>query len=568
MSFPTNCNGRLISVEKSTGCTLTRASIQAMTPQMFEDQGFKEVYLDSWYGASREARLAGYKENSLMMLLNGRISGLKGALQKQNVQGGPSVILPYVVMQQRRHINMNTWKVVSGTAAPGAGSNGLPAHAQRVVVANSGSIFGTTIPDIHNQFVPGRNLLIEYKDATTSVARSAQYNIQASAAGSVANTANLTLVPNRSEDWWAAASAADKLPWQIGGAGGGDAASGATAIILANAISDYESSGGQAQALNNRSLLTFWLQNSRFVWEYTDEYLAALNAEKTSQFYKKFRTLPLAEQRAQVFMNFEKELLNSFFYGQAINENQTVEGYANLPQVQDPNQPGCTIEYKAHALGVDTMLSACGRITDHQGNKLALDVLAEAGYLMKRSRAADGTSVQVVDFLTSRFEAGKIHDIMVKFFKSKYGVSYERNMALNQSLTFDNQVELQYNTYQLPPELGGYTLAIFWHEYFDDRIASAAAGALNAASADRQRTLWGIDWTDITWGVASGNKVNRQTNEADALYMYVMKINAKHVFMQSMGWTVELQDPNRHLIVKNFSNECPSFVFTACDLAA
>jgi hypothetical protein len=41
-----NCNPRLIQVDQSCGCTLTRANILAMTDEIFESQGLLEVGMD------------------------------------------------------------------------------------------------------------------------------------------------------------------------------------------------------------------------------------------------------------------------------------------------------------------------------------------------------------------------------------------------------------------------------------------------------------------------------------------------------------------------------------------
>ncbi len=87
MAFPTNCNPRIISVDASTGCTLTRASIRGMTPQDFENQQFREVGMDKIITRSKEAKIAGVPENTLETLLMSSLKGIKGKLGQQPMPG-------------------------------------------------------------------------------------------------------------------------------------------------------------------------------------------------------------------------------------------------------------------------------------------------------------------------------------------------------------------------------------------------------------------------------------------------------------------------------------------------
>ena len=103
-AFPSNCVGRIINASPSTGCTLTRADIQGLTPNMFESFGFQEIGMDKVYANLREARLAGYRENTLQTLLMSRITNIKGQLMKSKISPSESVILPYISRRQKRNI--------------------------------------------------------------------------------------------------------------------------------------------------------------------------------------------------------------------------------------------------------------------------------------------------------------------------------------------------------------------------------------------------------------------------------------------------------------------------------
>lgn len=556
-SFNNNCAGRIINVSASTGCTLTRASIQALTPGAFEAQGFTEIYMDQVYARAREARAAGYVENTLQALLMSRISNIKGALNKMSVGTSESVILPYISFRQKRNINTNYFAVTAGAATTGAGTGNIPASAWDITVTNNPSVFGSALQNLEQYFLPGKTLFIEYASASTNISYSPQYKI-ISAQTSAVGVTTVTVVPNVSPSGWAGYNAAQKLPWQIGGAGGGAAAAGSLCYLGVNSISDYESWGGQDVAENTMGLIHFWLQISRVVHEYTDEYLKALNAALTSNYFKQFRQLPLAQQKMIQQAKYDRDMLNSAFYGQAeYSDKQTVENYRQLPQVVDPANPNCILEYKASALGFRTQLLNCGRVLDHQGNPLNLDNVFAVAYLLKRAREATGGEVDTIDIMTDRFTAGRILDMMITFYKAKYGANITRFYQPNMSLTFEDQVELYYNKYELPPEFGGISIAVFNHKFFDDKIAAMQG-------ANRGNVLWMLDWTDIQLGVAGTNSAVRQTNVLDNLYNYVMKINVKHVTMNSMMWTPIIEDPNRHYLIENFSSACPTLTVSGC----
>lgn len=550
MAFPNNCNPRVINVDASTGCTLTRASIRGMTPQDFEDQGFKEVGMDRIIQRAKEARLAGVVENTLETLLMSRLAPVKSSVAKQNIGGNESVILPYIYRRQKRNINSNYWKVAGGVANAGAGVGSVHPGAWDLTISNSPSPYASPLVNLSQYFLPGKYIIIETIDATTKTAYSLQFKIIA-AVDAGAN-ATVTVEPNITATTWNGYNNTQKAVYQpVNG----------MAFVLANSISDYESWCNQYNAENTNKLLTYWLQTTRETYEYSDEYLKALNAALTSGYFKDFRQLPLAEQKRIQAMKNTRDFINSVFYGQRINENQSVQTYTSLPQVVDPQNSNCVLEYKANALGFKTQLTDCNRVFDHQGNPLSLDLLAQVGYDLKRAREASGGSVDTIDIMTDRFTAGAILSLMTKFYKAKYGIETHRYYQPDQKLTFDNQVMFNYNVYQLPPDLGGFNLAVFTHPYFDDKLS-----AMDPAIKSRGRTIWAIDWTDIVIGIAGSNSANRQTNIYDNLYNCVIKPNIHHYQLTSTTWTTIMEDPARHYVIDNFSDACPTLTVAGCDL--
>lgn len=547
MAFPDNCSPRLIQVDESCGCTLTRADIRAMTPQDFEDQGFKEVYMDRVIAQTKEARIAGVPQRSLTDLLLSRFAPIK----QQAVDNGGSVIAPYILIPQRTIFNANYWQIEDGEATPGAGTGSIPASAWNLTVINSAGQFASDLAAIQNYFLPGRNIIVLRSDPVTGVSRTLQYKVLASAnadSGGVYK-ATVTVEPNYSAAGWAALSGPQKAVYQV---------TSGFIINLANSVSDYESWCYNDAAVNNMKLLTFWLQTIRETHCYSDAYLQALQAPLTSEYFKKFRELPLAQQRKQQELLAQKAFYDTVFFGQRITEQQTTSTYQNLPQVRDPLNPNCTLEYKANTLGLYTQLNDCGRVIDMQGGALDMDVVKGLLYSLKRTRENTGAEIMEIDAMTDRFTADNLLTLMIQYYKDKYGMDTTRFYKPGEAIRHDNQVLWNYNKYQFPEE--GVTLNVITDYFFDDHLSAAAA----AGQAARGRYLWMIDWSDVKIGIAKTSSVQRQTNIADNIYNCVITPNVQHYMLRSKTIAVMVQDPNRHSIITGFSDACPRLTVTAC----
>lgn len=549
MAFPTNnCDPRLIVVDDSTGCTLTRANIRAFTKQDFEDQGFKEVGMDRIIAQTKEARLAGVRERTLTDLLLSR----HVALRESSGGGSKSVIAPYTLVPRRNVVNANYFAIEAGAANSGAGTGGVH-HGRWDLTVNTGvSTFVSGLKDLEKYFMPGMTLIVENLSAADA-AQTVQFAVVSAANATAGGVEKATVVvePNVTDAAFDAYDSATQLVFQP---------TGGTVTLLANSISDYESWCEQGPAVNDLTLVEYWQQTTRWTHQFDDEYLKALEAPLTSQYFKKFRQLPLAQQRKQQEMQMEKAFYNTVFYGQEINEKQTVEGYTDLPQVMDPGNTTCALEFKANTLGVRTQLAACGKVSDKAGAVLNLDTLFETCYLLKRHRETTSGSIDVIDAMTDRFTAAKIRDLMLDYYNTKYSTSSQLFYQPGQKITYNGATVLEYNVYDLPDQ--GVQLAVFTDPYFDDRI-----GAFQTAHKSRSRGLWMIDWSDIAINVIGTNSVKRQTNTADSLYNCVITPNVTHYMLNSKTFEVRVGDANRHAVIENFSDACPTVTATPCTVS-
>lgn len=548
MAFPNNCTPRLIQVDDSCGCTLTRANIRAMTPQDFEDQGFKEVYMDRIIAQTKEARMTGVLQRSLTDLFLSKMVPIR--TNNLGQAGKQSIIAPFFMVPQRHNVNANYFLIYSAAATSGAGTGSVPASAWDIQIINEASQFATPLVGLERYFLPGRFITVLNKDTATGVGRTLQFKILNSVDSSPAGfaKATITVEPNYSTAGWAALSGAEKAVYQP---------THGLIVPLSNSVSDYESWCYQDPAENTNKLLVYWLQTIRETHCYNDEYLKALNAPLTSNYFKKFRELPLAEQRKRQAYLAERAFYNTVFYGQRISELQTVEGYTSLPQVRDVANPNCTLEYKANTLGIRQQLSDCGRVTDLQGAALNMDVISALAYSIRRNREIDSGSVTSIDIMTDRFTASNILDVMSAYYTSKYGLTNTRFYNPGQALKFEGQVLWNYNSYELPEQ--GVSLNVITDPFFDDYL-----DAFPISDKSRGRALWIIDWSDFQIGLAGSSSVTRQTNVADNIYNCVIKPNINHYQLTSKTIAVMMQDPNRHAVIENFADSCPTITVRNC----
>jgi len=538
-----NCTPRLVHVDQSTGCTLTRASIKGFTGADMELDEWKETGLARIIANTKEARMAGVPENSLTDLLLSR----HVPLPQTTVRTQGSIIQPFSLVPRRTIVNANYFNVEANAAHAGAGTT-HHTGARKLTVNLGSSPYKTNLPNIERYFLPGRYIHIASVDANGNATSTVWKILGGTDAPATAGTgkAYVTVQPNLSAAGYTALT--DKAPYQL--------ATGLV-VILANSVSDYESHAQQYPAENPLGLLEYWQQTVRWSHAYNDEYLKALQAPHTSEWFRKFRQLPLAKQRKLQESLNEREFFNMVFYGERINEFQTQAKWNSttsgegLDQVTDPANSNCLLEYKANTLGIRTQINECsGRLADMAGGPLNIDTIMETCYQLKRQREATGGSIDTIDCMTDRFTASLIRDVMMRYYKSKFGLETNRFWQASQKIEFEGYPMFAYNRYELPDQ--GVDLAVLTHTYFEDRYA-----ATPTAQKARGRQLLFIDWSDIDIGVCRTNSAKRKTNVADNMYRYVITPNVEHVLLQSKTIEVRVGDANRHAIVENFSLEAP-----------
>lgn len=591
VSFPgfsaNSCTPFYFQVDPSTGGSLTRCDIVPFTKATFAAQGLTEVGMDAVIAATAEARMAGVSQRSLYDLLLSRHVPATGG----QPAGNGSVIAPYTLVPRRYAVNALYFHVTAGTATlPGGFTAGathatwgyIPNGAWALTVSNgvaspigSGNNFNSNLQQIQNYFLPGSYISLDstvrYTGADNQTAVTGgggtledlvnvTYKVHA-ALNASATTATLIVSPvvgnttaSATDTAWGALTSAQKHAFQV---------TQGTLIKLSNSVSDYEQWCYQPPAVQNVDLVDYWHQTVRWTHKWNDEYKRALEAPKTSEFWKKFRSLPLAQQRAQQEALNQQDFFNTVFYGDAIDSvNQTVPNYALLPQVVDPYNSGVNIEFKANTLGIRTQLNRCSRVVDLKGGAINLDWIFEQSYALKRERGNTGADIQDIDLMTDRISASNIRDVMTRYYKAKLSVDtsvlIKENQKVVASVGGKERAMFSYNQYWLPDV--GVNLNVFTDQYFDDAIGAARALGTGTPTKNRARRMWVIDWSDVAINVHKVRTVKRDANSdvVDKLYNCTMEEVKTHYTFWSKKFDVRVGNPNRHFIIENFSEAQPT----------
>lgn len=551
MALAPNCLPRIIKVDSSCGCTLTNASVRGFTPGEMESLANKEVDLARIIANAAEAKALGVQERGLATLLRSSVKDIKPALQEKKIDE-QSMILPYIQRRQRSIINANFFAASAGVACPTAGTGGVPASAWNLTVNLGASVFKTSLESIERYFLPGTALnVLTWASAVDKTSRSLQFTVLA-AVNAGTNTATVTVVPNVSAAAWGAMTAPQKLVYQP---------TFGLVQTGANNVNDRESWCYNQPSDLSIKLLVNWIQTSRESRCVTDSYKKTLDLimqGKVNEFMRTFKYMPLAEQNKRQAQLSDDAWMRSVWYNQRINELQEPETYDQLPQVTDLADAGCVQEYKANALGIETILRDCGRVVDWNAAAPDLDYVFSQLALLKRYREADGDSIAVIDCMTDRYTAGRVLDIMTKYYKAKFGVDTIRFAKIGEKLVHEGQVLFNYNIYDLPDV--GVQLAVFHDQFFDDQLAAfpATAGAATDFKS-RGRNLWFMDWSDVSIGVGATKSVVRKSPDAatNEQYKCVIQPNVSEYNLRSWKWTTMLDRPQRHMLLGNFSAATP-----------
>jgi len=590
--------------------TITRSNIAYATPNgllsIFKSgSGSDDHYRDmqSLMTTNMELKACGTKTYGLYDWLMSSARPVGSLINQKKIQGTDSIMEPFILASQKSIINDDFWAVVKGwTNAEYKSANSdqavFPLSDTRVdaaVTYGIGNAAGSStaatrvlrlvnrygLDGAANWFVKGGTIHTFGRKASGEATRTQWVIVdsEATPTGTYTDVAVSSMTGGTATD------------------GNTDAAiSSGVAVIGANNVSDYESWCENRPALNPNKVVPFWTQTSRYtlcVDEFYKEWFAKLTAN--NPYFAKFGDVTIAERNRQLGGMWQKEWMNSFFWGKRIGANQTLANWTSLgPQyahyspnlggvsTTDGKTTGTLVSRKANAIGVYEQLFACGRVKDLKGQKLNLAELFNEIYLIYRTRSNSGRPSDNIDVYTDSKTASLIQRAMVKY----YGAA--TSTGSNSAISFDYQVKdgkidklgFRVRSYELLyPQ--GVTLNIITDHYFDDFATAAnfeqtattagqAGQSADAANNHINTTGRFLMILDLGGGIYPGIvDSNRKVHTVGALedlakvdsgYGCVMRSPTKEVTLNSVTWTAIVECPDDNLIVENFTAEEPTVV--------
>lgn len=583
--------------------TITRSNIAYATPDgLLSIFKSSDDYRDmqSLMTTNMELKACGTKTYGLYDWLMSSARPVGALVNQKKIQGTDSIMEPFILASQKSIINDDFWAVLENVAAASYTTDTANGAAGRPVAKTSTTYGAVThilrlksrygLDPNASHFVPGATLHVFGRTGAGAASRT-QFIIAASANENVASG---------TPTWTDVAC----VFVNNGDSHSHSGVSSGVAVIGANNVSDYESWCNNRPALNPNRVVPFWTQTSRYtlcVDEFYKEWFAKLSAN--NPYFSKFGDVTLAERNRQLGAMWQREWMNSFFWGKRFNSNQSLANWTSLPAQyahHNANLGGVTtsgtshiVSRKANAIGVYEQLQACSRVKDLKGQRLNLAELFNELYTLYRTRSNSGRASDSIDCYTDSKTAASIQTAMVKY----YGAATVTANS-NSAITFDYQVKdgainklgFRVRSYELLyPQ--GVTLNIITDHYFDDFVSAMKAeelvsnqhnngGGANTEGADRVVGDSGrfLMFLDLGGGVYPGVvDSNRKVHTVGALedlakidsdYGCVMRSPTKEVTLNSVTWTAIVECPDDNLIVENFDDAEPDTVVSSGNYTA
>lgn len=551
MAYFDNCLPIIASAPDSSGTSLTRYGTHVLTYDEFVADGTSEN-LRRIYSNLTNIIMRGYQPNTLDMLLFGRLRDYSMHLEKKKVKF-QSFIQPFVTFPKEDVVNTGSFVLVNGNA------DGVAEDFQwKIAVQNGPAAFqDQTLPALSSQFIAGDTVLIffTHSDGSNLVRH---LEVVSAAETDVGDTpqADVIVQAPYNQAQWDALTEAEQATYQP---------TGGVLFFAGNSTSNYRSRCNQKGLYNSKSLIQFWFQTQRKMFQWTDEYEKINNAETMSEFFKAFERIPLAEQIKILDADFMREIANNLFWSQpyAGQNEATWQDAGELPVVYDLD--GVTVmDVETRMKGIETQLDECGRVLDFAGTALNMDELGPMLQQVARNRAGTGASRDAVlemDVLVGTRTAANLKKVIAAVYRDGYNIQYQQQVGQGQRELFSQTKGVWANSYDLDDfNLRLNVISGYW---LDDLLAQTPVGHQNATSY-----AMFLDFTDIDWFVMEQKNRNVEwppRNIPIDATKCLIDFNVRTIRMESMTHGVAVKKPSRHLIAKGFnSSTCPRYTASAC----
>jgi hypothetical protein len=523
--------------------------------------------MDAWFRTSFEMKACGTKTNGLYDWLMSSARPMAHLVGYEKIDRGPSLLHPFVLGRQDSVINKDYWAVVNGVANSGytgdtpatvvgtigagpltAAQKALGAAGDRVVRVVTRYGF-----DLDAKWFVSTDRVSVWGRAGNGQSTRGQWKVIAAAANTAMTYVDVLI---KSEN------AGSSTPYDVAPTGG-------VLLALSNNVNDIESWCNNRPTQDPRKRVPFWYQTSRRTRCVDSEYQKVFaRLMESNEYFRAFGDLPMAERNRQDEEEYQRRWVNTFFFGKAINANQTLALYQSLDQILtvagstvDPGLSGKVIAYRAHMVGVYEQMRACGRVKDLQNNKLNFYEFLDEIYNIYRSRKSAGKDTSSIDVYTDSVTGANFETAVINYYKAEYGdilrIIIEKGA---------NALGFNWRTYEFKrPQ--GVKVNIIVHEFFDDLVN--ASDVENVASTGRFMMILdlgkpsGSRGGTIYPGTIKSNSKTHTLGELEKLaaldptYSCVMENVTETIALHSDTMTAVVECPSHSLIIEGIFDGVP-----------
>ena len=545
--------------------------------------------MESLLVTQMELKACGGRQYGMYDWLMSSAKSMGKGITKRNVAGGASEIEPFILAAQKDVIKDDYWlvdKIMDHAFDYETNASTSSLNSSLSAVAGITPASGQFIlrlkpsgnnPAVAGYFKSGLTINLFSKAADAGAGYRIQFKVDEAVAHTLSSVDYVDVVVDYQGGWGAGADTGTTFAFGNGTVASkiGAPGTGGTGVVTigANNVNDFESWCENRPALNTLKHVPFWYQTSRHslcVSEFYKEWLERML--RTNAFFNKFGDVSLAERNAQLGLQFQKEWVNSFFWGQPISDKQKLATYKELGVINSVDSTvfaagsdieGAAIGYRANALGIYRQLADCGRVTDKAGAALDLSDFLEGNIFdLVRSRKDQGKPADSIDVFTDSKTAKNIFNAFMVYYKTES----DSTLNVNYDITNKNVSNMGFyaNSYKLHYP-AGVTLNVITNEFFDDMVTAHKAGDQTSAGGvtdgSQGRFLMVLDLGGgIYPGIIGSNRVVHKTGDltdlakVDQSYACVMKNPTKETTLNSVTWTAIVECPTDNLIIENFAD--------------
>ncbi len=486
-----------------------------------------------------EIRMCEAVQNGLYDFLMANKVNMSKRINYRKFDSGYAEIEPFVMARQYSPINDAYWLVNDGEAS---GQN------WSVQITST-----TNIPIDARAWPVGQRVYIDGISEGGSATKTAWAVVSVTTYDD--NTAVLVLSSQNTNSYLPA----DKLTSPVNG----------IMVRGTNNVSDYEKFCNEAPAYLNWKNVPFWWETKRNSLCTSSNYLKWKKSVMENPLYAEFGDLSEIERNKQLGVDFQKRVVNDFFWGKAL-PYQDLSTFNSLEQIEAFDGTGLGVDggtcqgRRANAIGVYEQMAQCNRIADLQGESVNLNTLFNTLYDIQRVRNSNGSSAaNSIDIFTDSVTADQFNDSMVLYYSGKLNNTFRTTQDLaskgdasplfHQAEVKNAEFGFAYRSYRLA--FPNITINVITHYFFDDYYtAQHRAGQDNVG-----RMLWVLDFTGIYPGILATNKMVQRTGDLKTLasinpdFACVMKVPTKEQTLMSVTSTVVVECPMGNLIIENFA---------------